>query len=161
MEQNTMPKKECLETMYFPNYNDSYIKNRLQGQVDYYHKACMRLQKEYNWLSILNIITTAVIPLFTLAIKDWDFAKYIVALLGALATIFTSILLLHKTKEKQINYRSTYENLKTEQIYYINNIEKYKDKNDTECHELFIETCENLMKNEHGAWKTLEEIEKI
>lgn len=172
MEESNIPKMDGLEiftenleesrkgAMFHPNESDSYIEKRLQGQMNYYHKECSQLQKEYNGLSIFNIVITALIPLFTLAINDWDFSKYIVVALGALDTVTTSILLLHKTKENQVNYRSTYENLKKEYIYYINSIEKYKDKSYQESRELFIETCENLMQSEHGIWGNLSETEE-
>lgn len=167
MEQNMEIRNEQSETVIenqensnnggrcFSVDSDHYIENRLQGQMNYYHSACMHLQKEYNWLSILNIITTAIIPVFTLAIDDMDFFKYIVAVLGAVASVFTSILLLHKTKENQVNYRSTYETLKIERIYYTYGIEKYKEINNGERQELFIETCETIMKGEHRTWENL------
>lgn len=149
-----------MRATYLLDENDSYIKNRLQEQMNYYHKTCMKLQKEYNWLSILSIVSTAFISVFTLAVTDWLFSKYIVAMLSAFSTVLTSILLLHKTKENQVNYRRTYEMLKTEHIFFLNGIEKYKDKNLQERRDLFIETCENLMQSEHSIWGNLNEIEE-
>lgn len=172
MEENNIPKEDRVKiltenleesrkgVMFHLNESDSYIENRLQEQMNYYHRECAQLQREYNGLSFFNIVITALIPMFTLAINDWYFSKYIVVALGALDTITTSILLLHKTKENQVNYRSTYENLKKEYIYYINSIEKYKDKSYQESRELFIETCENLMQSEHSIWGNFSEAEE-
>lgn len=141
-----------LKNKPLPEEKGGYIEQRLQGQLDYYHRTCLSLKKEYYCLSTLNIIATALIPIFTAAVDECAFCKYIIAVLGAAASIFTSILLLHKTKETQLSFRSTYEALKREQIFYLNQVGDYADKEPEKRGILFITNCEELMMNEQKAW---------
>ena len=118
----------------------------------YYHTKCLSLKKEYYCLSILNIIVTALIPIFTLAVENCIFCKYIIVALGAAASIFTSILLLHKTKETQLSFRSTYEALKREQVFYLNQVGDYMETEPEKRATLFIDNCEKIMMNEQKTW---------
>lgn len=147
--------KLIAEEAPLPEEEGGYIEKRLQGQMNYYHNACVKLQKEYHCLSILNIIVTSSVPVFTLAVEDWSAAKYIVAVLSVIATACTSILLLHKTKDIQVNYRATYEALKTEQIFYLNGVEVYAGMAHGQRAAVFIKRCEELMGNEHRTWEKL------
>ena len=83
--------------------------------------------------------------------NDCTFCKYIIAVFGASASIFTSILLLHKTKETQLSFRSTYEALKIERTFYLNQVGDYADKEPEKRGILFITNCEELMMNEQKA----------
>lgn len=141
-----------LKNKPLPEDKEGYIDQRLRGQLDYYHTKCLSLKKEYYCLSLLNIIVTALIPVFTLAVDDCTFCKYIITALSAAAGIFASILLLHKTKETQLSFRSTYEALKREQIFYMNQVGDYAEKEPEKRATLFINNCEKLMMNEQKTW---------
>lgn len=141
-----------VEKKPLPEEKEGYIEQRLQGQLDYYHMKSLSLKKEYYCLSILNIIATALIPIFTVAVDDCTFFKYIIAALGAAASILTSILLLRKTKETHLSFRSTYEALKREQVFYLNQVGDYAEKEPEKRGILFITNCEKLMLNEQKAW---------
>lgn len=141
-----------LKNKPLPEDKEGYIEQRLQGQMDYYHTKCLSLKKEYYCLSILNIIVTALIPIFTLAVENCIFCKYIIVALGAAASIFTSILLLHKTKETQLSFRSTYEALKREQVFYLNQVGDYMETEPEKRATLFIDNCEKIMMNEQKTW---------
>ena len=141
-----------LKNKPLPEEKEGYIEQRLQGQLDYYHRKCLSLKKEYYCLSTLNIIATALIPTFTLAVDDYTFFKYIIAALGAAASILTSILLLHKTKETHLSFRSTYEALKRERVFYLNRVGDYAEKEPEKRSILFITNCEKLMMDEQKAW---------
>lgn len=141
-----------LKNKPLPEDKEGYIDQRLRGQLDYYHTKCLSLKKEYYCLSVLNIIVTALIPVFTLAVDDCTFCKYIIAALSTAASIFASILLLHKTKETQLSFRSTYEALKREQIFYMNQVGDYAEKEPEKRATLFINNCEKLMMNEQKTW---------
>lgn len=156
-DTNNNHSQSLTDSIPLPEEKGGYIEQRMQGQMAYYHKKSMHLQKEYNWLSILNIVVTAMIPIFTLAMDSWDYCKYVIAVMGAISTVIASILLLHKTEERYSNYRKIYEALKTEKIYYLNRVEKYMNKEARECGALFIEKCEELMASEHNAWFNLKQ----
>lgn len=130
-----------------------YVKNRLSGQMKYYKEKCASLKKEYYILSAANIILLALIPVVTLAADKFTPIKYIIASMSATASILSSILLLHRTKDKWLEYRSTYEQLKSEEAKYSFHIGIYADKEEKERDHLFMERCEDIMEREHTDWK--------
>ena len=75
--------------------------------------------------------------------------KYIIALLSALVSISSSILLLKRAKDRWIGYRTTYEQLKKEKILFELGAGSYGDKNI----QVFAERCEKIMQDEHSLWK--------
>ena len=125
-----------------------YIETRLEPQMKYYSNKCASLQKEYYRLSIVSIVVNAIIPIFTIATDSCFFVKYIIAGLSAVATITSSILLLRKTKDTWVEYRSTYEQLKREKIMFETGVGDYLSQDK----ERFIINCENIMHNEHSVW---------
>lgn len=146
LEENGMDRARDIE---------SYIEKRLNVQMEYYHNICIRLEKQYDCMNYIKIVSTTMIAIFTLAIDDFEIAKYIVAILAALSSGVSSILFLKKPEERKISYRITYEKLKTEQILYINKVGIYKDKTLKDCKEIFITNCETIMGNEHEKWLDL------
>lgn len=152
MEKNTKTNRSISSSAPLPEEKEGYIEQRLHGQMSYYHRKSTQLRKEYHLLSTLNILVTSAIPVLTLAVEDWSFCKYLIAVLSAITAILSAILLLHKTAERYSDYRKTYEELKKEEIYYLNRAEKYKDKETQECGALFIQQCEELMSAEHHTW---------
>jgi uncharacterized membrane protein len=125
-----------------------YIETRLKPQMDYYSNKCSSLQKEYYRLSLVSIVVNAIIPIFTMATDSFFLVKYIIAALSAVATITSSILLLRKTKDTWVEYRSTYEQLKREKIMFEMGVGEYSSQDE----DRFIMNCENIMNNEHSAW---------
>lgn len=125
-----------------------YIETRLKPQMDYYSNKCSSLQKEYYRLSLVSIVVNAIIPIFTIATDSFFLVKYIIAVLSAVATITSSILLLRKTKDTWVEYRSTYEQLKREKIMFEMGVGEYSSQDK----DRFIINCENIMNNEHSAW---------
>lgn len=129
----------------------NYIETRLNGQMEYYHKKCTSLRNEYYGLSGISIVINAFIPVLSIGIESTGWLKYIVAILSATTSVLTSLLLLRKTKETWIRYRSTYEQLKHEKILFETSSGKYATANEQE----FIVACEAIMMSEHTAWKEL------
>jgi hypothetical protein len=121
---------------------ESYISGRLSDQMKYYSKQCKKLKKIYYVLSILIIFTNAAIPVVTLAVNSVGSVRYIIAILSAIATGFSSLLLLMHPKEKWIEYRNTYELLKKEKALFENHAGKYSSDLTSSSNEDFVATCE-------------------
>lgn len=128
-----------------------YITNRLDKQMGYYHKKCISLQREYYIISIAIIVINAVIPVLSMGIDSVGVLKYLIASLSSLSSILSSVMLLRKTKETWVEYRSTYEKLKAEKILYETSSGRYQNG----AEEDFILVCETIMGSEHNAWKEL------
>ena len=132
--------------------NTDYIDTRLDSQLEYYRAKCSKLRSEYYWLSGASIVINAVIPILSMGIESAGVLKYIIAVLSASATVMSSILLLRKTKDTWIKYRSTYEKLEKEKVLFENSAGKYETATEKD----FILACEEIMESEHNAWEELQ-----
>ena len=129
-----------------------YIDTRLDNQMKYYRTKCSKLRSEYYWLSGVSIVINAVIPILSMGIEFTGVLRYIIAALSASVTVMSSILLLCKTKDTWIKYRSTYEKLKKEKVLFEHSAGKYKTATEKD----FILACEEIMESEHNAWEELQ-----
>ena len=129
----------------------NYIKNRLEPQMNYYQTKCSKLRKEYYTISIASIVINAAIPVLSMTTDACPGIKYIIASISALASIFSSVLLLRKTREHWVEYRSTYEKLKRERVLFEAKVGIYQTASENE----FILNCENIMDAEHSLWREI------
>ena len=130
--------------------DNDYISNRLNDQMQYYHSKCISFQQEFYRLSVVIIVANAIIPVLLL-VSNCGAIKYIVAIISALASILSSILLLRNTKETWLEYRSTYEKLKREKILFETKSGVYNEASIND----FILNCENIIDAEHEIWKRI------
>lgn len=135
------------------NYADNYISGRLKTQLEYYDTSSIKLQRRYQQFTIANIIITAMIPVVTVIESWWNpVGKFVIALLGAIASILTSIAFFEKYKDKWTQYRFTYEKLESELAQYNTCTCKYNIENPTERLYILVETCESILDREHSVW---------
>ena len=134
---------------------NDYIGSRLDPQIDYYDKASIRCHREHDTLSIIGIVLTASIPFLTLLSEVAPAVKFAVAAAGVAASILSSILYLHNAKENWGEFRTICESLKSEKEKYLHSVSIYgPDLSDQDRTSLFIETCEEMMQNEHVNWRS-------
>ena len=127
----------------------TYMDTRLDNQLECYRSKYSRLRSEYYWLSGFSIVINVVIPILSMDIESTEVLKYIIATLSAFVTVMSSILLLLKTKDTWIKYRSTCEKLEKEKVLFENSAGKYK----TATKKDFILACEEIMESEHNEWE--------
>lgn len=128
-----------------------YIETRLKDQMGYYERMSKKLRNEYYWLSSISIVINAAIPVLSMGIDTAGVLKYIIALLSATASVLSSFLLLRKTKDTWVRYRSTYEKLRSEQALFETSSGRYKTADEKD----FILACEEIMELERNAWEEL------
>lgn len=128
----------------------NYIEERVQGQLNYYHNTCKKLQRYNRIFTITSIVVTAIIPVISLL--NVTFSALIVAILGALASICTSISFFEKYKDRWLQYRTTQERLKSELAKYKTHSCYYKSCDPEESKNLFVENCETILEHEHFEW---------
>lgn len=129
-----------------------YVDTRLTDQIEYYDNRSTHYQREHYWLSIVEIILTASIPIFTLFLDVAPCIKYIIALVGAASSVLTSVLFLRRSKENWIESRSICESLKSEKEKYLHNCGQYQHLSQPFRDALFVDTCEDLMNKERANW---------
>lgn len=134
---------------------DDYIESRLNPQIEYYDKKSVHCHKEHDALSIIGIVLTASIPPLTLLSEVAPVIKFAVAIAGAVASILSSVLYLHNSKENWVEFRTICESLKSEKEKYIHSVSDYgPDRSEQTRDSLFIETCEAMMQKERASWRS-------
>lgn len=121
--------------------------------MNYYHNTCVKAKKRYTFLSITNIVITAIIPIFSLAADDINpFARYITVILSAVASICTGIVFFKKYQECWLEARNTNEQLKSELAKYKSCTCHYYKLDEEERLNRLVSKCEEIMSNEHKVW---------
>lgn len=140
----------------YTSYGDpterDYIQIRLLPQIQYYSKSSRRMQNEYYALSILNIVLTAAVPIILMLPETVTSAKYISASISAIASIFSSILLIRGTRDNWIEYRTASEALKSELAAFKAKSAVYQKLDCNMRFSLFVERCESIMHAERTGW---------
>jgi len=143
---------------------DSYIKDRLDDQINWYNKKSVNFKRWHERLSISSIILgalVALIPAFVLYNSNFkELSILISSILGAIIVIIQTVDKLKKYKELHIQYRHTCERLKHEKYMFQYKAGDYLDGDPRQLEGLFIERCESIMSTEVGNWASLNEKKK-
>ena len=130
---------------------ESYIKDRVDDQLDYFDSSAMRNQKAYRKLKgtsiACNVLTTMTIALaFTVP------AEYKVAM-GILALILSTVVLAtYQIEEFQSfgakweKFRLVAEQIKSEKYLFLNRAGTYALEDEETAKRKFIETIEGIIK---------------
>ena len=79
--------------------------------------------------------------------------KFAVAIAAAIASILSSVLYLHNSKENWVEFRTICESLKSEKEKYIHSVSVYGQELSQQSRDsLFIENCEAMMQEERANW---------
>jgi len=132
---------------------DTYLKERLDDQIDWYDKKSGWNQKRYKFYKIGEALLAVSIPILSVfsTIEGWDWLIYVVAVIGGIITIVTIIPSVNKYHENWVEYRLTSEVLKREKYLFLTGAGKYKGQKGT-FHQL-VEAAEAIMSNENEKWR--------
>ncbi len=130
---------------------DSYIKNRLDDQINWYDKKAQQAQRIYKWLQVTEFVIAAAIPLLTNYTVNCPAVAFVVGLLGAAITVIEGTEHLGRYHENWIEYRSACETLKHEKNLYLMNAYPYGTDETKE--QLFVHNIEDLLSSEGNKWK--------
>lgn len=133
---------------------NSYIKNRILVQIDWYDKKSIQAQKKYKILSVSSVIITALIPIATLLLNLNSInllIQILIALLSSAATVISGILALCKYKELWVQYRSNCELLKSVLHRFYTKSGEFSNKSDETSFELLVCCCEQYLTKEFDS----------
>ena len=131
---------------------DEYINERLEEQINWYDKKCIRSQSKYKRLKIIEIILAATIPFLSVFSQDFIQITWIIAGIGGLITIIESWLNISKYHENWIEYRSICETLKHEKYMFLTQTGVYNVENHFH---LLVERVESIISKENVNWANL------
>lgn len=130
---------------------EEYIKERIDNQIAWYSRKSALNKKYHLWSNVLIIVFAALIPFFAgMSEENFEWTKYLIALLGVLTATFTGISALYKFQEKWTTYRITGEALKREKLLF--QTDTYPYTNGATSFNLFVSTVESIMNSENAVW---------
>jgi hypothetical protein len=140
-----------------------YVKERYQGQMNYYRAANRSNQKKYKQFQWILIVLSAITPVLAALDLDfgenWDFLKYGVVIISAMVAILTTGLKTFQYQELWVTYRATYEQLKPEIHYYNFGVGPYGEDGINK-ESLFINRVESILDKEHQGWPPAKKIQE-
>ena len=110
---------------------NTFIKDRLNGQRDWYAAKARFNRSRYQTFQIIVIVATAIIPLVNLT-SGWTNdpanqrdALLATAIISASVAVITAFTQMERYHETWILYRTTAETLEREKILFQNNCREY------------------------------------
>lgn len=131
---------------------DTYFRERLDKQIDWYDTKSIECQKGFKRLRSSVIILSASIPFFVGFISDYSFFEEIVSGIGVIIIILEARLGLTKYHEKWIEYRNICETLRHEKYMYLTRTGVYDIESPFK---LLVERIENVISRENVNWASL------
>jgi len=143
---------------------DSYIKDRLDDQINWYSNKSGSFKCWHERISMLSIVLGALVALIPTLVLYSSNVKtlsiFVSSILGAIIVIIQAIDKLKKYKELHIQYRYTCERLKHEKYMFQYKAGDYLTGDSRQLEGLFIERCESIMSTEVSSWASLSEKKK-
>lgn len=142
-----------------------YVKDRYEGQMNYYkvaNRANQKKYKQFQWILIVLSALTPVLAALDLDFGDkdtWEFLKYGVVVISALVAILTTGLKTFQYQELWVTYRATYEQLKPEIHYYNFGVGPYGEEGINK-ESLFINRVETILDKEHQGWPPAKKLQE-
>lgn len=138
-------------------FEKTYIEQRLIAQIIWYDKNSIKKQKYYKRLTIVSIVLTSFIPIFSLftRYKYGIIANIVITACSASSAAILSIINLCEYHKLWVEYRSTCEILKSILHRYFMRSNEFNSSDDNENLNLLISLCEEYMTKEFQTWTQL------
>ena len=131
---------------------EEYLKERLEGQIDWYDKKSVKNQNWFKRLQVIVIVASATIPFLSGYMDETTlYLKIIVGLLGLTIAAATAILGLYQFQENWLEYRTTCETLRHEKYLFLTGAAPYDED---EPFMLLVERVEGLISKENTNWQS-------
>ena len=137
---------------------DTYICQRIEGQIAYYEAKSARNKKLYHRFSICAIIANAMVPVCSVFLKTADgndWLKFLIAALSSLALIATNLLVLFNSKELWGKYRRSASNLSSLLHQYYSRCGAFEGLEEADAFRLLANLAEAHLDEENQEWSAL------
>lgn len=140
--------------MYLMN-GDEYLKERLEAQQHWHSEKSKQSQTRYKWLSNIEAVCIAGIPVILLLPCVDEYARYMAAFLGGLASVLDYINKNHNYHNLWIKYRLIAETLKREKYLYKTGTGAYKNKDNATMASILVENVEKILSDGNTKWEAI------
>lgn len=134
------------------NFNKNSAREYLTKNYDYYDIKAISCKSRYTILIIIDITISAFIPFATLFIDIFLPAKYIIAFMGCIVTIVSSLSVTFGFHKNWIEYRTTAEILKFHQYLYETKSAPYDGQNRES---ILISNVHSIVEIENKNWRSI------
>lgn len=129
---------------------ETYIKDRIEGQIKWYSGKSGSAQKRYKRLKVITLLCAVLIPFLTGLVDEFAWLKYVIGGLGVLIAAIEGIQSLYKHRELWLEYRGTSEALKREKFFFQTLSGDYTEAPDP--FKLLVLKSEQIMAGEQSGW---------
>jgi len=138
------------------NTFEDYLKNRYQGQINWYDKKSKQNKKRYDifqWVLIISSSITPVLIAINFGLSEFADLKWVTLIVAVVVTISASSIRIFRFHDNWVSYRTTCETLKKELYMYQAGIGEYRNSADKDS--IFVERVEILISQENTLWLTI------
>jgi len=133
---------------------ETYLKERLEDQINWCDKKSQLNQKLFKWLRIIEIVAAVLIPFLAGYIsQSVSKIKFVIGLLGVIVGVIAGVVSLCKFHEHWIEYRTTSETLKHHKYLFLTKSSPYDDEN---AFNVLVENVESFISKENSNWQNLQ-----
>lgn len=133
------------------NSNSYSAVEYLESNLNYYDTKAISNKKWYTTLIIIDTTISALIPFTTLFIDMFSTVKYLIAFMGSVATILSSLKAALGFHKNWIEYRTTEEMLKFHRYLYETNSSPYDTQ---EREKILISNVHTIVETENRHWRS-------
>jgi hypothetical protein len=131
----------------------TYYEEHLNNQQSWYSSRATKYRNRHIALSVIILITGALISILQLFSANPGIAEYLTAFAGGIIVVAKGLEKLWSNEETWILYRKSSEAMKREMRYYINGAGPYREQNEKEAYLRLVERVEHLLSEEQeGFW---------
>ncbi|MBI5917321.1 MAG: DUF4231 domain-containing protein [Bacteroidetes bacterium] len=128
----------------------TYLKDRVDDQVNWLGDKAASNQKSYKRLRTISLVASVLIPFLSGFTDNYGLVVTItVGSLGAVLAICQGLLALNRYHENWTEYRMTAETLKREKLFYETKTGVYSGNGGFN---LFVENAEKILAGENQKW---------
>lgn len=132
---------------------EAYIRERLDGQTQWFGKKSALYQNKYKRCRKLQSICVLLVPV--LALFPYFWSRAITAICGAVATYLQFVCQLEQYHDLWRCYRLACERLKREKLLYQTGTGAYANKDIRFC--VLVENVESIVASTNTDWSTITE----
>ncbi len=131
------------------DYAEEYLLNYLK----YYDSRSISCKKWYLFFVVLDTVISAFIPFTALFIDTFAFTQYIIAFMGSVITIVSTLNTTFGFHKNWVEYRTTAEILKYHKYLYETDSSPYDGDNKEK---LLISGINSIVEKENRNWRSIE-----
>ncbi|MDT8717771.1 DUF4231 domain-containing protein [Clostridium sp. 19966] len=124
----------------------------LEETYNYYDTKAVSNKRWYTTLVIIDTVISAFIPFATLFMDSFSSIKYIIAFMGSIATILSTLKATFAFQKNWVGFRTTSEILKFHRYLYKTKSSPYDEDNRDH---ILISNIHSIIETENKNWRSL------